>query len=85
MQDAAHVVEVVADDRETRMLRLDHDRQELPRRRIGLDADELRPRNHHVARVHVGDGDRAEQDVQHVDVDQVAVGRVPQRFHQLRA
>ena len=41
-QDADDLVAILADDREARMARLDHDRQDLVRRVVALHDDHLR-------------------------------------------
>jgi len=78
-QDADHVVAVLVDDRETRMRRADHLRHEFLHLLVDIDHVHLRARDHDVAHLHFGDGERALGDGQRVGVEQVAlVGRAQQ-------
>ena len=85
VQNAFDVVEIVADDRKARMLRLDDGRQQIIQRVTDFEVNELRAGNHDVPRLHVGYLQSAEYDVERFRAHDLTVRGVPQHFHELGA
>ncbi|MCY1452174.1 hypothetical protein D9M71_690780 [compost metagenome] len=84
-QHADDVVEALADHRIARVRRLDHRREEFPRRLRRADGDHLGPRDHDVAHLQVRDLDGALDDGQRLAVQQLVVVGFAQQLEELLA
>ncbi len=84
-QDADDVVLVLADHREPRVARLEHERDELGRIVVDRHDVHLRARDHDVAHRHLGDLQHALDHRQRVGVEELALERAVQELEELLA